>query len=697
MKKNSQNYDFLLEIFTEEIPARLVNEIGLQLEKSFVDEMAKNSINYSKIKTYYTPRRIVVLINGLKSKQKDFEQFILGPPKKISMDKNNKLLKPGLSFVKKNQIKSNQIKITEKEGSEFLSVNKKVKGLNTKDFLRTAAIQSIKSIKNKKFMRWGESEFHFIRPIKNIFALFGRSQIKINIESIDNNNIIFGHRFYSEKGKKISSIAQYFNYMKKSSVILDFEERKEIIINQITKIEKKNKFFVEKDEDLLNHVANLTEYPNVLLGEFDKSFLKIPSEVNISVMKNHQKYFPVFKNKALTRLDSNFIFVSGSPFLNKKVVISGNEKVIRARLNDAKFFYEEDKKIGLEKLSEKLQSITFIDGIGTYKDKSKRIFDISQNLSNKLKIKDDDIEGNLEDSCRLIKADLSSQMVYEFPELQGIMGKYYYQNSNKTVSKIIEGHYLPRGRSDMLPKETLSQIISIADKIDTISSCFYLGMKPTGSSDAYGLRRNSIGIIRIAENLNRNIDLIEILNFSIAKVEDSGENKISEENRERLLVFFNERIKNYFVENGFNVNIINSLVNNGLENKDVKSINDKAIVLKRYLDDSKLDFIVETFKRLKNITKDNSETSIKKSLLKNNFEISLYENLKGLEESLSFESINRNPETSLKKILDTTMPLTRFFENVLVMDEDVQLRQNRLNLLTRIKNKISGFANFSEI
>ncbi len=697
MKKNSQNLDFLLEIFTEEIPARLVNELGTQLESNFLDELDKNSINYSDINAYYTPRRLVVLIKGLTSKQKDYEEFLLGPPKKIAMDDKGELLKPALSFLKKNRIKAKQLKITNKDGNEFISVNKKVRGINTKDFLANTIVGSIKSIKNRKFMRWGQSNIEFIRPIRNIFALFGKNPIKIRIDDINNQQVVLGHRFYSNRGKKISSIRQYLEYMKKSSVVLDFEERKEIIISQIKKIEKKSKFFVDIDEELLNHVANLTEYPNVLKGKFDKEFLKIPNEVNISVMKNHQKYFPVFKDKKYSRLGSNFIFVAGSPFIDKNIVISGNEKVIRARLNDAKFFYDEDKKTGLLNLSKKLSAITFIDGIGTYQDKHRRIYQITQRLAQSLELNSKDLDIDLELCCSLIKADLSSQMVYEFPELQGVMGKYYYQELDKNISQIIEQHYLPRGRSDILPKGDVSKLISIADKLDTISSCFYLGMNPTGSSDAYGLRRNSIGIIRIAEGLDRNIDLIEILNFSLTKVEESGGKVVNGENKSRLIEFFNERIRNYFVENGFNNAIVNSLINNEFQVRDVKSILQKAMVLKRYEGKSELMSAIEIFKRLRNITRENSRVDIKKTLLKDNFELSLYDNLKRLEDSLSFESIAESPEMSLKQILDTAPSLSKFFDNVLVMDKNEELKQNRLNLLTRMKNVISGFANFSEI
>ena len=697
MKKNKNLSSFLLEIFTEEMPARLVNELGIQLENTLKDNLNSNSINYSSTIGYCTPRRLTFIIKGLSNQQKDTERLIVGPPRKISINEEGKLLKPALSFLEKNSLKKNDIEIIEKDGNKFLCANQQIRGIKTKDFLVAAIIDSIKSIKNKKSMRWGSSNFEFVRPIKNIFALFGKEFIKLKIDNIKNENIIYGHRFYSNRGKKINSIKQYLKYMKKSYVILDFEERKKIIVNQIKKIERKSKFFVEIDEELLDHVANLTEFPNVLSGKFDKDFLQVPKEVTISVMKNYQKYFPVFKDNNYSKLDSKFIFIAGSSFINKQIVISGNEKVIRARLDDAKFFYDEDEKIGLFNLEKKLSSITFIEGVGTYKDKSNRILKNSEKLLRILDIDDKNLNIDLKSCCRLLKADLCSQMVYEFPELQGIMGKNYYKNYNKDIAQIIEEHYLPKGRSDVLPSSDLAKIISISDKIDTIASCFYLGLNPTGSSDPYGLRRNSIGIIRIAENLNKNIDLIEILNFAIAEVERSGCSKIKEENKDKAVEFFNERMRNYFIENGFNINIVNSLINNKYQIRDMKSILQKAIVLKKYEGKRELMSVIEIFKRLKNITKGNSEIDINKNLLNNEFEISLFKELKKLQESFSSSSINKNPDMCLKEILNTAPCLSKFFDNVLVMDKNEEIKQNRINLLTNMKNTISGFANFSEI
>ena len=495
MKQDSKKSQFLLEIFVEEIPARLVNELSKQLENNFQKGMDEGLIPYNKITSYCTPRRLVIAVEGLDKKQKSIEKHIIGPPKKISMDGAGNLLKPGQAFLEKNNIKIEDIKIIKKNNSDFISAVIKIVGKNTHEVLTKITYDSITKIKNRKFMKWGSKNFQFIRPIQNLFMLFDSKFLKIDLDGIKNENKIYGHRFYSNKGEKIFSSTEYFEFMKRSYVELDFSNRKNTIKKQIEKIEKKLKVNVPIDEDLLNHVANLTEYPSVLSGNFDEEFLEVPKEVNISVMKNHQKYFPVFKDKKHLKLDSKFVFVSGSPFLNKKIVISGNEKVIRARLDDAKFFYNEDKNFGLINIQKKLSATTFIENAGTYEDKSKRIHELSDELIKKVELKDSLTDKKLETTCKILKADLSSQMVYEFPELQGIMGNYYYRDQDPYIAEIIEQHYLPKGRSDSLPTNETAKIISICDKIDTITCCFSLGLVPTGSSDPYGLRRNSIGII----------------------------------------------------------------------------------------------------------------------------------------------------------------------------------------------------------
>ena len=470
MKQNKKLSNFILELFVEEIPARLVNDLSEQLHNNFKNSLKDKSVPYKSIAHFSTPRRLIIAIEGLDKKQKNIEKYLVGPPKKISIDEKGVFLKPGIAFIEKNNLDRDDIEIVKKESGEFIGANVKIIGKDTTELLKEITSESINKIKNKKFMKWGSGSFQFIRPIKNIFLLFDSKFLKINFNEINNENKILGHRFFNNKGKKILSYNEYFEFMKRSYVEISFEERKKSIHKQIATIEKKLGINVPIDEDLLNHVANLTEFPNVLIGNFDKDFLTTPKEVNISVMKNHQKYFPVFKDKKLKKLDSKFIFVAGSPFLDKKTVISGNEKVIRARLDDAKFFFNEDMNLGLATIQKKLEFTTFIAGAGSYQNKSERILLLSQELTKLLDITSQVNKKELVDISNLIKADLSSQMVYEFPELQGIMGGHFanHQGFDKDISQSISEQYLPVGMDSRIPKKPFSFALSVTDKIDTL-------------------------------------------------------------------------------------------------------------------------------------------------------------------------------------------------------------------------------------
>lgn len=697
MKQNNKLSTFLLEIFVEEMPARLVNELSKQLEDNFKRGIDEHSISYSSLCSYSTPRRLIVTIEGLEKKQKDINKYMVGPPKKISLDANGNPLKPAQAFIEKNKLNIKDIEIIKKNDSEFIAANVKIVGQNTSKLLTEISHQAIVGIKNKKFMKWGKSEFQFIRPIRNLFLLFDSKFLKINLFGIKNENKVYGHRFYDNKGKKILSFNEYFEFMKRGYVEVSFENRRVNIHNQILEIEKKLGVHIPIDEELLSHVSNLTEFPKVLCGNFDREFLQIPKEVNISVMKNHQKYFPVFKDKKLANLDSKFIFVAGSPFLNKKIVITGNEKVIRARLDDAKFFYNEDRTSRLVNIQKKLESTTFIANAGSYEDKSQRIYEISSTLVKMLNFEDLINEKRLKIACKLIKADLSSQMVCEFPELQGTMGKYYYKDEDSYVAEIIEQHYLPKGRSGKIPENQIAMVISIADKIDTISACFSLGLVPTGSSDPYGLRRNSIGIIRIAEGLNKQINLIEILNLSVDCFEANIKKQVGVDTRNKTIDFFVDRVKNYLSDMGYQTNIINSILNIDSNVLDIQLLKNKADLIKGFMKKDSSHSIIEADKRLKNIVKNNTSLSVDPKLLNNSFELNLYNRYSEIKGSFTKESMNDTPSSTLDAIVGIAPDLDSFFENVLVMDKNIKVKQNRINLLTNIKNLISRFVNLSEI
>ncbi len=697
MRQNKKLSNFILEIFVEEIPARLVNDLSEQLYKNFKHSLEEKMISYNSIKRFSTPRRLIITIEGLDKKQKNIQKFLIGPPKKISIDDNGKFLKPALAFIENNNLDSKKIEFVTNERGEFIAANKTIIGENTTNLLKEITYDSINKIKNKKFMRWGSGNFQFIRPIRNIFLLFDSKFLKIDFNNIKNENKVIGHRFFNAKGKRILSYNEYFEFMKRSYVEIDFNERKKSIENQINKIEKKLNIYVPIDKELLDHVANLTEFPNVLVGNFDNDFLEIPKEVNISVMKNHQKYFPVFKDKKFNNLDSKFIFVSGSPFLDKKTVISGNEKVIRARLDDAKFFYNEDMSQGLSNIQNKLAFTTFITGAGSYEEKAKRVFIISKQLIKELGIENRINEKDLIDISKLIKADLSSQMVYEFPELQGIMGKYYYEKVDKNIAEIIEQHYLPKGRTDALPTNEIAKVISIADKIDTITCCFGLNLIPTGSSDPYGLRRNSIGIIRIAESLKKNLDLISLLNVSIDCFQKNSNNKVGEDSKTNAIEFFIDRVKNYLFDMGYQTNVINSVLKIDSPFIDIESIKKKVNLISSYKDEENLNVAIEVDKRLRNIVKSNNKVEINTSLLNDPNEQKLYKKYLSIESSFTNKSMQNSPSSTLNSIIEISPALEAFFENVLVMDKNVKIKENRINLLTNIKNLISRFINLSEI
>ena len=692
MKNNK--LEFFIEIYVEEIPARFVNELSTSLKINFETELKNNEIPYEKIFNFGTPRRLTILITGLDTKTSDKKIELWGPPANISIDEHGKYLKPGISFINKNSLNKKNIAIKEKNGSSFIYGTKVQKGQLNEKSLRKISEISIQKIKNKKFMKWANKSFSFVRPISNIYANFNKKFIKIDIKDLDSKNMICGHRFSGKFKKNIKSFKEYESFLNSSGVILDFNKRKEVIQKEILKYEKKYNFFVNPDKSLLDEVANLTEFPKVLLGNFNKDFLKIPKEVINSIMKNHQKYFSIFKSKTMKRLLPNFIYIAGSSYIDKKIVTAGNEKVLAARLNDGKFFYEDDKNTSLIKIRDKINDITFIQGIGSYGAKSNRIQEVAIYLNKYLEMNID--INQIKIASNLCKADLASSMVYEFPELQGTMGKYYYENINKDVSIALKDHYLPKTRNDELPSTNLSIIISIADKLDTICSAFYLNLIPTGSSDPYGLRRCCIGIIRIVESLDKNLDLNEILKYTFLNVGKDVKEYKNEESFDKIVSFFNERIKNYFLEDRFNVNILNSILsdNNSLN---IYSIKNKAISISSLAKSKDLDEAAEIFKRLKNITKNNNDSDIDQNKFINNYEKDLYKEIVRIDNFYTDNPNLTDSKECLIEIIKSSSVLSNFFEHVMVMDNDSIIRKNRLNLLTRFRKLISRFANLTEL
>jgi len=503
--------ELILEIGTEEIPAGFLDYAIKDLASLAKKTLEDNSLGFENIECYGTPRRLTLRVEGLPDKQEDRVEEAYGPPVKIAYDEDGNPTKPALGFAKAQGVDIKEVTTVVRDRGEFLAVKRKIKGQKTDKILKEILPGLILSIPFRKSMKWSSGDVTFVRPLRWISSIFDGKTIPFNIENLKSSNKSYGHRFMSPKGFKVTDWSDYQEGLEKGYVVLDQNKRREIISEETAALADKLGGYIEEDADLLETVSNLVEIPLVLKGDFEEDFLCLPKEVLISVMKNHQKYFPVFSKSNKDELLPNFIFVCGTPVKDTDVVSKGNERVIRARFTDARFFYDEDKSVPLWEKLEDLKDMVYLSEVGSYYDKTDRLKTLANGLGNTLGFEND--TRHIVRAAFLSKADLATQMVFEFPELQGIMGRYYAEISGEPpeVAKAIEEHYMPTGRDGELPVTSYGSVLSIADKIDNICSCFISGLIPTGTSDPYALRRQAIGIINMVLYKNYHLSLRNFL------------------------------------------------------------------------------------------------------------------------------------------------------------------------------------------
>ncbi|MGI9554114.1 MAG: glycine--tRNA ligase subunit beta [Thermodesulfobacteriota bacterium] len=698
--------ELILEIGTEEIPALFLRKAGEDLKASVQKEFSSNSLEFDDLQTYFTPRRLVVYVKGLNDSQKDKLTENFGPPKRIAFDEKGKPTKAAIGFAKSQNVDIKNVEVARRDNGEFLCVRNKVKGKKTRDVLKEILPKLITSIPFRKSMRWGDGTTTFARPIRWIAAVYNGTTIPFAIENVRSSNSTYGHRFTSKKAIRIKDFKQYLTNLDKNNVVLDSEKRKEIIVKDINKIAKKVKGKIHEDPELMETVINIVEHPTVLIGEFEKKFLKLPEEVLISVMKNHQKYFPLYS--AGNKLLSYFIFVCGTPVKNSKVVIRGNERVIRARFNDAEFFYAEDSRRKLSGFLDELKSMVYLSQIGNYYEKVKRLEKNAKVLSTELNLKD---EKDLVRAAGLAKADLATQMVFEFSELQGIMGNYYSAilGEKKEVSTAIEEHYMPLTRDGNLPETNLGSLLSIVDKVDNITSCFIAGLIPTGSADPYALRRQAIGIIKIVLERNLNISLGDLFSKSVKLTLDSLDKDRKKQIDsspgdivEKIIGFISERFKNVMIDEGYSGNIIDSVISTGFDN--IIYCNNKIKALQKFHSEKEFEELSIAFKRVCNIAKDKPEKPLSTKLFSDRSETALYNEFNKIKKSTS-KYFEQNSEITsegdyikaLSSIKKLKKPIDNFFDSVMVMDKDEKIKNNRLALLNEIKELFFQISDFSKI
>ena len=689
--------ELILEIGTEEIPALFLEESSSSLNATIRKEFENNSLSFENVQTYYTPRRIATMVSGLLPKQKDKVTENFGPPRKIAFDDKRRPTKAAIGFARSQGVDVKKLDVVKRDNGEFLAFRKKVKGQDTAKVLTTLLPDIIRSITFRKSMRWGYGQTIFARPIRWIMCIYNGRKLVFTLEDLKSDTKSYGHRFSSPKPFSPKSWKEYITQLRKREIYLDQSERKKLIEKGIDKLAVKLGGSADKDELLLETVTNLVEYPIVLNGTFEKRFLKLPEEVLISVMKNHQKYFPVLSKSK--KLLPYFIFVSGTLVKDNKIVIKGNERVIRARFTDAEFFFHEDSKHPLESKLEGLKTMVFLSQIGSYYEKTERLEKLAKYIA-KLTGKNNQAK-DLRRAALLSKCDLTTQMVFELPELQGTMGKYYslHHGEKKAVAISIEEHYMPTGRDASLPTTELGSLLSIVDKIDNICSCFIADLKPTGSADPYALRRQAIGIIQIVIKNSMDFELSELTAFSLDCIKSKkGSNR---ETREEIITFFTERFKNLLLDEGFSNNVIESVISGGVNNI-VDSYN-RIKAVEKFKKQKGFDELAVAFKRVVNIAKDKPKAKLNTRLFKDKSENNLYKSYSDIKKKTGRYFDGRGPVSegeyikALNVIKTLKKPVDDFFDSVLVMDKDLKLQNNRLALLSEIKELFFKISDFSKI
>ncbi|WP_424766220.1 glycine--tRNA ligase subunit beta [Paenibacillus sp. sgz302251] len=688
--------DLLLEIGLEEVPARFVRGAMNQLKEKTVKWLSDSRIEYGAVEVFATPRRLALLIHEVAEKQTDMNEEAKGPSRKIAQDDQGNWSKAALGFARSQGVEPDQLFFQELAGVEYVYANKSSIGTATTAVLPDGLLAIITSMSFPKNMRWGSHELRFVRPIRWLVALFGQEVIPFEITGVQTGNISRGHRFLGEDTTVLEP-AQYVEKLREQHVIADVSEREQLIIQQINDLAKEKGWEIAIKEDLLEEVLFLVEYPNVLFGGFDPAFLHIPQEVLITSMREHQRYFPVFNGEG--QLQPYFVTVRNGDRKSIELVAKGNEKVLRARLSDAKFFYEEDHKLTIDHALTKLENIVYHEELGSVADKVRRIRTTADLLSKHLLV-DQQVAQDVSRAADICKFDLVSQMVYEFPELQGIMGEDYARKAGESssVSRAVNEHYQPRFSGDRAPSELTGAIVSLADKIDTIVGCFSIGIIPTGSQDPYALRRQAAGIVQIILAHGLKLQLNDLYDAALSVHLQRGLKREAADIRKDLSDFFALRVKNVLSEQGVRYDVVDAVMASGFA--DLRFAVQRAAIVQAHAageDRAEFKITVEQFNRVSNLAAKAASVSVDPSLFVEQVEKDLFEQWQK-QQAVFREAIEQGDVSKALQSLIVLKPyIHAYFENVMVMSPDEAVRANRLSTLAGIAADIAIVADFSKL
>lgn len=679
---------YLLEVGCEELPYKFIPSAIQQLKTGFENFLNSNKVVFEKVDVYATPRRLAVIVSGLEKQSKDEEKIVKGPIKKVAYDENGNLTKAGEGFCKKNGISPEDLYIE----NDYIHAKIVIKGKSIVELLKDNVPTIVLKLQGSHFMRWAENEVKFSRPIRWIVSILDNEEVKIKIIDRESSNVTRGHRFAEEKEAVITSPDDYIEILRKHNVIVNQDERKQLIIERAKEEAAKLGAEPYYTDDLLEEVTFITEYPVPAVCEFSTEYLKLPEELVVTVMAVHQRYFALYKDG---KLINKFITMTNYLGKNFENVAAGNVRVIKARLDDAVFFFNEDTKKPLIDYVEDIKGITFQKGMGSMYDKAQRLVKLSKLMVGN--------NPTVERTALLAKADLATKLVFEFTELQGFIGADYARVSGEpeNVCEGIKEHYFPLNADGEIAKTLEGQIVGIADKMDNICAVFAEGKKPTGSSDPLGVRRAALGIIRTILANDLKIDLATLVNETllllpistvgegfvdkVKKAAGSCVNRVSGKVTEEIYDFFIQRLI-IFLSDKYQKNVLEACV------ASKNPLTDLADYIKRVEAVSKLNSpaMLESANRVLRILKEDSKKSVNKALFKEPAESMLLSQIETVSENADYDKY-------LKQLEEINPSVEKFFNDVLVMDKDENVKENRLALLTLLKSKYTHLADFSKL
>lgn len=681
-------HTFLIEIGLEEMPSRFIQTSIEQFKTRMAAFLDNKKVPYEEIKVFSTPRRLALLVTGLAEKQEDQTDIIKGPSKKAGVDAEGNLTKAAQGFARSKQIDPDSLYVEEVNGVPYLFAKKETKGVLTKDMLPEVATL-IEDMDFPISMHWADHSFKYIRPVHWIVALLDETVIPVTALGIESGRTTRGHRFLG-KEVTLDKAVDYEETLKHEYVIADCAERKQTIQNQIEHLEKEQGWVVPENPSLLNEVTDMVEFPTTFFGTFNAAYLKVPEEALVTSMRDHQRYFDV--RDASGEILPYFVAVRNGTADALDVVRKGNEKVLRARLADAVFFFEDDLTRSIDDSLAKLKRVTFYEGMGSLYDKSVRVQKIAE-LIGELVGLDTQQTHQVKRAAEIAKFDLVTNMVDEFPELQGIMGEIYAKEKgeDKAVAQAIREQYLPLSSKGSLPESTVGSVLAIAEKLDTLFMFFQAGVIPTGSNDPFALRRQAYGLVRIVLENDWTFPvqkIIKALSESILTIDSTYS--------EKLESFFISRLNQYFMEQGWRYDVIEAVLTSNQQ--DIFELEETAYVLQSHLSDSNFKLVMEALTRVLTLAEKASneldKQAIDPALFETDSEKQLYENTMAALDKLEHTTHKETIYTTLSHLQE---PIAAFFEDNMVMADDDAIRTNRLTLLKKIGLLVNRFADVRKL